>query len=202
MQKVFIRSGYRRITRALSLTLFFTLYASLFTLLSSCEGENNISRDYRCYFVFDTSQHPLPCQLTGILSNPGHFMKVESSIIGGARHLKTTRNYDNATEDILLRTEKERQVAYALGANNCIIIGVNSYDSHLVAYDGQCPNCLTEKGGTNYPLTWQQNGLQLHCGKCNRSYDVNNGVVAKGEGGRQLLAYKAAFDGVLLRAWN
>ena len=94
------------------------------------------------------------------------------------------------------------QIPYALGPNNCIIIGTSSYENRLIAYDGQCPNCLTEKGGTNYPLTWQKNGLQLHCGKCGRSYDVNNGVVADGDGGHQLLSYYAAFDGRLLRAWN
>ena len=171
-------------------------------LLASCTAENNISRDYRCYFVFDTSLHPQPCQLTAILGNSGHFCKIESSFEGGVRHLKTTRNYDNAVEDITLRTEKERQVTLALGANNCIIIGTSSYELRLVAYDGQCPNCLTDYNGNNYPLTWQKNGLQLHCAKCDRSYDVNNGVVASGKAGRNLLTYNAAFDGVLLRAWN
>ena len=171
-------------------------------LLASCTAENNISRDYRCYFVFDTSLHPQPCQLTAILGNSGHFCKIESSFEGGVRHLKTTRNYDNAVEDITLRTEKERQVTLALGANNCIIIGTSSYDSRLIAYDGQCPNCLKEYGGVRYPLTWQNNGLQLHCAKCNRSYDVNNGVITEGDKGKQLAAYNAAFDGLLLRAWN
>ena len=184
------------------LPLLITYHLSLIILLSACDAENNISRDYRCYFVFDTSQHPLPCQLTAILNNPGHFCKIETSLVNGGRHLKTTRNYDNATEDILIRTEPEMQIPYALGANNCIIIGTSSYENRLIAYDGQCPNCLTEKGGTNYPLTWQKNGLQLHCGKCGRSYDVNNGVVADGDGGHQLLSYYAAFDGRLLRAWN
>ncbi|MBQ7181044.1 MAG: hypothetical protein IJR87_07115 [Bacteroidaceae bacterium] len=171
-------------------------------LLMACEGEDHIWRDYRCNFVFDTSLHPMPCQLTGILGNPGHFCKIESSMAGGVRHLKTTRNYDNAVEDIILRTEKESQVAYALGANSCIIIGTNSYENRLVAYDGQCPNCVTDYGGTNYPLTWHQNGLQLRCAKCGRSYDVNNGVVTSGDGGRQLFTYYASFDGLLLRAWN
>ena len=171
-------------------------------LFIACTADDSISRNYRCNFIFDTSLHPLPCQLTGILGNPGHFCKVESEFMGGVRHLKTTRNYDNATEDILLRTEKESQVTLALGANNCIIIGTSSYENRLVAYDGQCSNCLEEHGGTRYPLTWQTNGQQLHCAKCGRSYDVNNGVVTSGDGGKQLSAYNAAFDGLLLRAWN
>lgn len=174
----------------------------LLVCLSACQADESVSRDYRCYFVFDTSLHPMPCQLTGILGNTGHFCKIESTIVGGVRHLKTTRNYDGATEDVMLRTEKERQVAYALGASNSIIVGTSSYENRLVAYDGQCPNCLKNLSGTNYPLTWQNNGLQLHCEKCNRSYDVNNGVVASGDGGRQLLYYNATLDGALIRAWN
>ena len=101
------------------------LFISLCALLMSCVGENNISREYECYFVFDTSLHPLPCQLTGILGNPGHFAKVESSMVQGVRHLKTTRNYDNATEDIMLRSEKESKTVCELGANNCIIVELN-----------------------------------------------------------------------------
>ena len=178
------------------------LFVSFCVFLSSCEGESNISRDYVCRLVFDTSLHPLPCQLTGILGNPGHFCKVETSIVSGVRHLKTTRNYDGATEDIILRTERESQVNIVLGANNCIIVGTVSYDNRLVAYDGQCPNCLRDYGGTHYPLTWQKIGLQLHCAKCSRTYDVNNGTIASGDGGRQLLTYYASFDGALLRAWN
>ena len=183
---------------------FFTFCCLLLSssIFHSCQGDEAISRDYRCYFVFDTSLHPLPCQLTSILGNPGHFCKVESDFMGGVRHLKTTRNYDSSVEDIILRTEKETQVTLALGANNCIIIGTSSYDNRLVAYDGQCSNCLQDHGGTRYPLTWKNNGLQLSCAKCGRVYDVNNGVVINGDGGRQLAAYNAAFDGVLLRAWN
>ncbi|MBP5800239.1 MAG: hypothetical protein J6W43_10080 [Prevotella sp.] len=182
-------------------SIFLCLLLSSF-IFFSCEAESNISHNYRCNFIFDTSLHPLPCQLTGILGNPGHFCKVESEFMGGVRHLKTTRNYDGSTEDVILRTEKESQVTLALGANNCIIIGTSSYENRLIAYDGQCPNCLEEYGGTRYPLTWQNNGLQLHCTKCGRSYDVNNGVVTSDNGGKQLLNYYAAFDGTLLRAWN
>lgn len=170
--------------------------------LTSCEGDSNISRDYVCRLIFDTSLHPIPCQLTGILGNPGHFCKVETSIVSGVRHLKTTRNYDGATEDVILRTEKESQTVIVLGASNSIIIGTVSYDNRLVAYDGQCPNCIKDYSGTHYPLTWQNNGMQLHCSKCDRSYDVNNGVIASGKGGIQLLTYYASFDGTILRAWN
>ena len=176
------------------------LVIGLCAMLMACGAESNISREYECYFVFDTTLHPLPCQLTGILGNPGHFAKVESNMVQGVRHLKTTRNYDNATEDVMLRSEREK-TRCELGANNCIIVGVSSFNG-LVAYDGQCANCLKEKSGTNYPLTWQNNGTQLNCAKCKRTYDVNNGTVADGTPGRELLKYKAAYDGAILAVYN
>ena len=65
----------------------------LFTiLLFSCTADESISHNYRCSFVFDTTLHPLPCQLTGILGNSGHFCKVSTSLSQGVTHLKTTRN--------------------------------------------------------------------------------------------------------------
>ena len=170
--------------------------------LSACNAEDAVYREYRCYFLFDTQLHPIPCQLTGILGNPGHFCKVEASQEKGIRHIKTTRNYDEATEDVPLTTELENKQNCVLGANNCIIIGTSSYDNVLIAYEGQCANCLEQYGGTRYPLSWQKNGTQLHCSKCDRTYDVNNGTVVSEGGGRQLYRYQAAFDGQLIRAWN
>ena len=110
------------------------LMLSLCTLLMACVGEENIYHEYECYFLFDTFLHPVPCQLTAAISSNGAFMKVETRVEQGVRHLKTIRNYDNATEDIRLTTDRETRLNYALGANNCIIVGVSSYDNVLVAY--------------------------------------------------------------------
>jgi len=172
------------------------------TLLFACQADDSISRAYRCNFIFDTTLHPMPCHLTGIINNNGHFCIIRTQIQQGVRHLMTTRNYDGATEDVTLTTAKETQFNYYLGANNCIIIGTSSYDFKLVAYDGQCPNCLADYNGYSYPLSWQNNGQQLHCAKCDRSYDINSGVVAQGKDGHQLLKYMSAFDGSVLSAWN
>ena len=180
----------------------FSLFILHASFLTSCQAEDAIFREYQCYFIFDTQIHPMPCQLTGILGNPGHFCKIEASVERGLRRLKTTRNYDGHVEDILLSTERENQQSCILGANNCIIIGTSSYDNMLIAYEGQCSNCLNQFGGTRYPLTWQKSGNQLSCAKCGRYYDVNNGTVASGEGGKPLYRYNAALDGQLLRAWN
>ena len=135
---------------------------SLCLMMVACDANDSISRENRCQFIFDTTLHPLPCHLTGIIGNNGHFCQVQTYVDNqGIRHLKTTRNYDNAKDDVALTTARESQFNYYLGANDCIIIGT-----------------------------------------CNRTYDVNNGVVADGAAGRQLLKYYAALDGGLIRAWN
>ena len=69
----------------------------LCTLLMACAGDENVYREYECRFVFDPMLHPLPCQLTAMLTNPGPFMKIETTVEQGVRHLKTTRNLDGAT---------------------------------------------------------------------------------------------------------
>jgi hypothetical protein len=188
----------------MSLKKYSSVFLSLLVILSlsACNAEDSVYREYRCYFIFDTQLHPMPCQLTGIIGNPGHFCKIEASMDNGVRHINTTRNYDGATEDVVLSTDRENQYRCVLGANNCIIIGTSSYDNVMIAYEGQCSNCLEQYGGTRYPLSWEKGGIQLHCNKCNRTYDVNNGTVVSDGGGRQLYRYQAAFDGQLIRAWN
>lgn len=171
-------------------------------LLMACDNaENSVYRQYPCNFIFDTTLHPAPCQLTMILGNPGQFAVVSTSLSSGIVHIQTIRNYDHAREDVPLTTKRESQIRFLLGANNAIIIGCSSYTSQLVCYEGQCPNCL-DSGGVNHPLTFSPNGQQLYCQHCQRYYDVNNGVVATGNPGRQLYSYKAAYDGSVLRAWN
>jgi len=177
--------------------------ALLCVLTVGCTNiENRVYQVHKCFFVFDTALHPAPCQLTIALGNTGQFLTVSSTMEGGLRHIKTTRNYDQATEDIPLTTQPEANTACLLGANNAIIIGRSNYTGAFVAYEGQCANCLRDFGGISYPLTWTKNGQQLYCARCQRSYDVNNGVVASGEGGRDLYLYNIAFDGAILRVWN
>ena len=186
----------------MSKCLIVCLSLCFIVCLSSCNSEDTIYREYQCYFLFDTQLHPQPCHLTSIIGNPGQFCKIEASQEKGVRHLKTTRNYDGATQDVLLSTDRENQQRCTLGAGNCIIVGTSSYDNLFIAYEGQCPNCLSQYGGTRYPLSWQNNGQQLHCSKCGRSYDVNNGTVVSDGGGHQLYRYNAGFDGQIIRAWN
>ncbi len=180
----------------------YVVISVMLLLCQACNEENSVYRDYKCYFVFDMSLHPAPCHLTSAMGNTGHFLIVKAKLASGIRHIVTTRNYDHAEETVKLSAVIENQTRCLLGANNAIIIGRSSYTGLIMAYEGQCANCLSDYGGTSYPLTWSDNGQQLYCSHCKRSYDVNNGTVASGDPGRQLYTYNAAFDGTLLRAWN
>ena len=113
---------------------YVTMSLIVLLSLSACKAEDSVYRGADCFFVFDTQLHPQPCHLTGILGNPGHFCKVEAGLDKGIRHIKTTRNYDGATEDVPLTTELENKQRCELGANNCIIIGTSSYDNVLIAF--------------------------------------------------------------------
>ena len=67
---------------------------SLCLMMVACDANDSISRENRCQFIFDTTLHPLPCHLTGIIGNNGHFCQVQTYVDNqGIRHLKTTRNY-------------------------------------------------------------------------------------------------------------
>ena len=185
-----------------AMSCIIALISGFSLLFTACDEENSIFRDYACYFVFDTTLHPAPCQLTTILGNPGHFAIVKTSMKSGIRHLQTTRNYDHAVEDVALTTKRESETRCLLGANNAIIIGRSSYTNLFVCYEGQCPNCLNNFSGTNFPLTWNSNGQQLTCARCHRTYDPNNGIATSGEGGHPLYTYNIALENGILRAWN
>ena len=163
-----------------SIVLLFTLI-----VLASCGAEDSISRKFECRFTFLTQNHAgntLEVALNGL----GTYTFVSTSYQNGIWHILSTPNYNNAkTEDIpiTVATEKQYTNTTALGANNGIIIGHTNFNG-LVAYDRQCPNCIDQYGGTNYPLDWNAGNQQLvTCKKCHRNYNLEYGS-CEGEGER------------------
>ena len=168
----------------------------LFTLivLASCGAEDSISRKFECRFTFQTQNHTgntLEVALNGL----GTYTFVSASYQNGIWHIFSTPNYNKAkTEDIpiTVATEKQYTNVTALGANNGIIIGHTNFNG-LVAYDRQCPNCINQYGGTNYPLDWNADNQQLvTCKKCHRTYNLEYGS-CEGEGDR-LMQYFISYS--------
>ena len=188
-----------------TIVMLFALMA-----LCSCGAEDSYSRKFLCQFTFLTQNHPgntLEVALTG----SGTFTFVKASSEHGVWHILSNPNdARNYTENIAITSAIEKQYAtYSnLGANNGIIIGHTNF-SGLVAYDRQCPNCISQYGGTYYPLAWDATNYQhVICSKCHRTYDLEYGGVLDGASGERLMQYPISYSvytsgsGMIIRVQN
>ena len=133
--------------------------------------------------------------------SPGLFCMVWKQEVGVTRHIQL-QLYNRQTEDVAITTEIETRRSCILGANNGLVIGYPMLNNgQLYAFDRICPNC--EKEGFFKTLQWENSGLWLKCPQCERAYDLNNnGIVAKGEGGRSLMKYRASYGNNVLMVGN
>lgn len=116
------------------------------------------------------------------------------------------KRWENQTETIILSTAKENYANYTyLGAGNDpkdarkngFIMGLTNF-SGPVAWDRQCPNCLEQYGGTNYPLEWTGNRQSVICDKCKRIYSLENGTITSGgksKSDKPLMQYRVTYGG-------
>lgn len=127
--------------------------------------------------------------------------------VNGAWNIYSTLNDGkNQTETIILSTAKENYANYTyLGAGNDpkdakkngFIMGLSNF-SGPVAWDRQCPNCLEQYGGTNYPLEWTGNRQSVICDKCKRIYSLENGTITSGgksKSDKPLMQYRVTYGG-------
>ena len=184
--------------------LFLSLgvLVSVCNLLNSCDAENSISTAYPCRFVFNANLHP-GTSIETALNGAGTYTIITTKSVNGIWHIYSTLNDGrNKTEDIAITTATEKYINYSsLGANNGIIIGSNGFgsfdDSAYSAWDRQCPNCIKQYGGTNYPLNWNTEFRQnVDCAKCKRTYSLNTGAVVSGgqKGDKPLMGYRVVYD--------
>ena len=168
-------------------------------ILAACEAENRISTRFPCNFYFNPKLHP-GTSIETALNNLGNytFISVKNN---GIWHIYSTLNDGrNITEDIKITTDRtegwdNRIKTHALGANNGIIIGRSNFQG-LVAWDRQCPNCITQYGGVNYPL--ELNGIRqsVMCKKCKRTYSLETGAITEGIKGAPLMGYGISYNGI------
>lgn len=116
------------------------------------------------------------------------------------------KRWENQTETIILSTAKENYANYTyLGVGNDpkdarkngFIMGLTNF-SGPVAWDRQCPNCLEQYGGTNYPLEWTGNRQSVICDKCKRIYSLENGTITSGgksKSDKPLMQYRVTYGG-------
>lgn len=191
--------------QAMSFTsLSFLIISSFGLLLNSCDAENSISRKYPCQFIFKTQFHPGTSVETA-LNNQGNYTFVCAKKVNGAWHIYSTLNDGrNHTEDIPLTLATENYANYSyLGAGNDskdatkngFILGLTNFNGP-VAWDRQCPNCITQYGSTNFPLEWTGNRQSVVCKKCNRTYALETGAITSGDKGDGLMKYNVSYGGI------
>lgn len=168
-------------------------------LFAACDAESRISTRFPCNFYFNPVLHP-GTSIETALNNAGNytFISVKNN---GFWHIYSTLNDGrNITEDIRISTDQTEGwdnhiKTRALGANNGIIIGRSNFQG-FVAWDRQCPNCITQYGGVNYPL--ELNGIRqsVMCKKCKRTYSLETGTITEGAKGDPLMGYGISYNGI------
>lgn len=167
------------------LKILLTMFA--LCLLSACTEDNLYTTAYPCSFLFRGDYHS-DCILNRVVDNPGMFVKVTVTSKLGVPTLNISPNTGDATEEIMLTTEIESRFDYSnVGADNSIILGC-TVTGDLKAYDAQCPYCLESNSGTDYSLTWTNNGNSVVCDNCSRTYNLNYDGIS--DDGNRLLQYK------------
>lgn len=165
-------------------------------LLAACDADDKYSNRYACNFMFYTKYHDTSI-LTRSLGNPGAFTIVKVEKKDNVNRLLISSNSGMGNEEIKLTSalENERISYQNMGANRSLIIGCSNFNG-LKAYDRQCPNCIDEFGGVNYPLEFDENDAVV-CNKCKRLYLLNSeGMAVSGEkGDHALLQYRVEYNG-------
>ena len=172
------------------------------SMLSSCDDSTErYSTLYRCQCTFNTQLHQVSI-LTRTIDNPGSFALVKVTTEKGVKVLHIESNNGTDKETIRLTTEEENRLIGSVGANNSILVGCTNFNG-MAAYDAQCPNCLEDFTGTNYPLTWTAKGQNVECAKCGRQYLLHS-MGACTEGGNRLIEYRVWLrnDGAMLTVSN
>lgn len=164
-------------------------------LLSACGGDSTVSRRYPCHFTFHTEWHPASMIVTA-LNSYNYFVSISMSTYHGAYVVNTTDSR-NASESITLTNELEN-LAFSggiyLGAGGTggnIILGRTNFNGY-VAWDGQCPNCVTDYS-TKYRLHWTDNATVVRCDNCKRSYSLETGAIVEGNKGDRLMQYIVSY---------
>ena len=170
------------------------------TLLSACKVEQQYDMGHPVEFIFKTDLHPTSL-ITRMIGNANSFLVIRSQRNNNVVTLHITGNHSES-ETITLTTDPENYSVRAMGANNSIVVGCvfgYSLDSSenlcgYVAYDGQCPACLDNFAGTDFPLSFVENGLKMHCAQCARVYNLLSGGLS--DDGHRMKTYHARYDAV------
>ena len=168
-----------------------TMLAALWLtcIVSSCEKAENLYSNYWAYFRYNpVSAKP---NLHRACTSLGEFCSITYPV-GANKYVIDSPS--SSVDDYITPTALEGYRNFRLGVGGGLIVGIPmipemlEQENQITCYDLCCPNCYQE-----YSI---QKRMELHvggistCTSCQRSYDLNNqGIVAKGNGGRSLFRY-------------
>lgn len=166
-------------------------------LLLACSKAENLYTSRPVYFVC-TNTNTVP-QLNIALNSPGEFCAIT---VDASHFIYTSPTGSTPTN----RTALQNYQNFRLGLAG-LIVGLPNIPEpgadlpRVVCYDLACPNCY-ENLTIAKALTLIEAG-RAHCGRCSRTYDLNNlGIVATGTAGRSLYRYRVSFAPNTLQVVN
>jgi len=203
----YIYNKVKSMASTVMLFVYWSILGIALQSLSSCDAENSISTRYPCKFVFNTNLHP-GTDMETALNGSGIYAMVSAKKGNGAWIIYTTLNDGKShTNQITLTTAKENYADYnymGAGKNakdatkNGFILGKTNFSGYI-AWDRQCPNCITQNGSTNFPLEWTGNRQSVICEKCKRVYSLETGAITSGGQGKEdeaLMRYQVSYGGI------
>ncbi len=173
----------------------FTFYLLLSLLFfSSCETAESTFSTYTARFSY-SPVNAVP-NLYRACTSLGEFCSI--TYPPGTKYIIKSPSTPSAP-DYIMRTAIQGYQGFILGLGNGLIVGLPNMpamleqESHVICYDLCCPNCHRDYNILKQ-LELDTDGTAL-CHSCNRSYDMNNqGIVARGEGGRSLYRYYVHYN--------
>jgi len=166
------------------------------TLLVSCGDSEYEYSSHKCYFIFDNSQHLDPTLSSALVPlSPGTFCRIYKK---GDNYFYFESNQGLSSRSAANAVDQKRTCILGVYNESGIIVGYGTLgeSGNLYAYDAQCPNCYEETGLPRYTLSMNDAG-KASCGKCKRTYDMNNGGIITGGGNkndRKMIRYRAQYS--------
>ena len=163
------------------------LFLVLFVAVACSRTYEEYSNKYRVSFSCDVSTSPF-----NKIQTWGYFLSVRSIPLKGEYEIKEP----NGNSQTFPCNEVQNRI-FNFGLAGLIIGKPYFGDDMIYAYDLGCPQC--DRADTR--LNVKDNCIAV-CPKCNTSYDLNNGGVAKMGDSRPLYRYRTTLNGNKLIVHN
>ncbi|MCQ2114176.1 MAG: hypothetical protein MJY52_03835 [Bacteroidaceae bacterium] len=163
---------------------FLPLCASV--ILMSCVGDLQYNSPFACRFHFDNSIHLNSLMAAAVTPNSNIYLKINTKF---AHQITYTvlQTYGGESQEIPMTTEIESYGKNELGGNNQLILGYNTLDEKIVAYDGMCRFCYEQSNRyTNLTLI---SSFEAKCPRCNKVYNLMMSGISDDDNPTQLWQY-------------